>query len=349
MKSVLLGKKNKRCEYFSKACTDLNVDFEFFDIDEYFENNLEKLFYENFSHQACFVKIDPISNYSVYVDELDSNIKRYDDILNSLSNISGIVFLNSPKSIKSTLNKIKCKKKLQNANISTTPMLDLRCSCFDELIYSLREKNVFQIFIKPNFGSGACGVISLKYNKKTGTMKMQTSMNYEKGRYINTKKLFNISDKDMICKLANFILKKGAIVERWVPKDDVNGIIYDLRLVYQFGKLDFIQARGSKKGSITNLHLNNMPLDISSINLTDEIKQDIDTLCQKAMEQFPNLNVAGFDILLEKNTKKPYIIEINSQGDLMYKDIFDKNSIYKNQIINMNKLLEQQLNKKNFL
>ena len=249
MKSVLLGKKNKRYEYFSKACTDLNVDFEFFDIDEYFEKNLEKLFYENFSHQACF--------------------------------------------------------------------------------------------IKPNFGSGACGVISLKYNKKTDKIKIQTSMNCENGRFINTKKLFNISDKDMICKLVNFILKKGAIIERWIPKDDINGIVYDLRLVYQFENLDFIQARGSKKGSITNLHLNNMPLDKSSINLTDEIKQDIDTLCQKAMEQFPNLNVAGFDILLEKNTKKPYIIEINSQGDLMYKDIFDKNIIYKNQIIKMNILVEK--------
>ena len=173
-------------------------------------------------------------------------------------------------------------------------------------------------------------------------------MNYEKGRYINTKKLFNISDKDMICKLVNFILKKGAIVERWIPKDDIKGIVYDLRLVYQFENLDFIQARGSKKGSITNLHLNNMPLDKSSINLTDEIKQDIDTLCQKAMEQFPNLNVAGFDILLEKNTKKPYIIEINSQGDLMYKDIFDKNIIYKNQISKMTELIKQ-LNGKNLL
>lgn len=349
MNCVLLGKKNKRYDYFSKACVDLDVDFEFFDIDEYFEKNLEKLFFEKFSHRPCFIKIDPISNYSVYVDELDNNIQRYNDILTSLSNISGIVFLNSPKSIKITLDKIKCKQILQNANLSTTPMLNIRCSCFDELIYSLREKNVSQIFIKPNFGSGACGVISLKYNKKTGTMKMQTSMNYEKGRYINTKKLFNISDKDTISKLTDFILKKGAIIERWIPKDDVNGIVYDLRLVYQFESLDFIQARGSKKGSITNLHLNNMPLDISSINLTDEIKQDIDTLCQKAMEQFPNLNVAGFDILLEKNTKKSYIIEINSQGDLMYKDIFDKNSIYKNQIINMNKLLEQQLNGNNFL
>lgn len=341
MKSVLLGKKNKRYEYFSKACRDLNVDFEFFDIDEYFEKNLEKLFYENFSHQACFIKIDPISNYSIYVDELDSNIKRYNDILTSLSNIEGILFMNSAESIKNTLDKIKCKKILQNSNITTTPMLDFRCSCFDELIYKLREKNISQIFIKPNFGSGACGVISLKYNKKTDKMKIQTSMNYEEGRYINTKKLFNISDKDTICKLVNFILKKEAIIERWIPKDDVNGIVYDLRSVYQFDNLDFIQARGSKNGSITNLHLNNMPLDNSSINLGDEIKQDIYTLCQKAMEQFPNLNVAGFDILLEKNTKKPYIIEINSQGDLMYKDIFYKNKIYKNQILKMNILVEK--------
>ena len=349
MKSVLLGKKNKRYDYFSKACVDLDVDFEFFDIDEYFEKNLEKLFFEKFSHKPCFIKIDPISNYSVYVDELDNNIQRYNDILTSLSNISGIVFLNSPKSIKSTLNKIKCKKKLQDANISTTPMLDLRCSCFDELIYYLREKNISNVFIKPNFGSGACGVISSKYNKKIDKMKIQTSMNYENGRYINTKKLFNITDKDIIYKLTDFILKKGAIVERWIPKDDVNKIVYDLRLVYQFGNLEFTQARGSRKGSITNLHLNNMPLDISSINLTEEIKQDINKLCQKSMEQFPNLNVAGFDILLEKNTKKPYIIEINSQGDLMYKDIFDKNTIYKNQILKMNKLVEQQVNGKNFL
>jgi len=41
MNCVLLGKKNKRYDYFSKACVDLDVDFEFFDIDEYFEKNPE--------------------------------------------------------------------------------------------------------------------------------------------------------------------------------------------------------------------------------------------------------------------------------------------------------------------
>ena len=220
-------------------------------------------------------------------------------------------------------------------------MLNLRCSSFDELIYYLRDNNISQIFIKPNFGSGACGVISLKYNKKTDKMKMQTSMNFENGRYINTKKLFNITEKSKIYKLTDFILKNGAIIERWVPKDDVDNIVYDLRIVYQFNKIDFIQVRGSKQGSITNLLLNNLPIDISKVHLTDEIKQDINTLCQKSMQLFPNLNVAGFDILLEKNTKKPYIIEINSQGDLMYKDIFNNNMIYKNQILEMNKLIHK--------
>jgi hypothetical protein len=342
MKCILLGKKNKRYEYFSKACSDLKFEFEFFDIDDYFEKNLEKLFIEKCSNQPCFIKVDPISNYSIYVDELESNIQRYSNILSSLSNIKDIAFLNCPKSIIDTLDKIKCKQRLQDANISTTPMLNLRCSSFDELIYYLRDNNISQIFIKPNFGSGACGIISLKYNKKSDKMKIQTSMNYENGRYINTKKLFNITEKSKIYKLTDFILKNGAIIERWVPKDDVDNIVYDLRIVYQFNKIDFIQVRGSKQGSITNLHLNNLPIDISKVHLTDEIKQDINTLCQKSMQLFPNLNVAGFDILLEKNTKKPYIIEINSQGDLMYKDIFDNNMIYKNQILEMNKLIQKQ-------
>ena len=78
-------------------------------------------------------------------------------------------------------------------------------------------------------------------------MKMQTSMNFENGRYINTKKLFNIIDKSKIYKLTDFILKKGAIIERWIPKDDVDKIVYDLRIVYQFNKIDFIQVRVIKQ------------------------------------------------------------------------------------------------------
>ena len=48
-----------------------------------------------------------------------------------------------------------------------------------------------------------------------------------------------------------------------------------------------------------------------------------------------NVQVAGIDVMLDKKTGKPRIIEINGQGDLLYQDIYGENIIYRNQILNM--------------
>ena len=122
------------------------------------------------------------------------------------------------------------------------------------------------------------------------------------------------------------------IVEKWIAKDDISGINYDLRVVYQFGNIDFIQVRGSKSNAITNLHLNNMPIDLKDINISQNLMFEIKDLCKRAMKCFKGLKSVGFDILIEKNTKNPYIIEMNAQGDLMYKDIYFDNKIYKKQV-----------------
>ena len=37
------------------------------------------------------------------------------------------------------------------------------------------------------------------------------------------------------------------------------------------------------------------------------------------------------DILLEKGSLRPRVIEMNGQGDLIYQDIYDKNKIYRHQ------------------
>ena len=54
--------------------------------------------------------------------------------------------------------------------------------------------------------------------------------------------------------------------------------------------------------------------------------------------------MAGIDVLLEKGTMKPYIIEINGQGDLIYQDIYDENRIYKRQIEMMQKMCSEVRN-----
>ncbi len=54
-------------------------------------------------------------------------------------------------------------------------------------------------------------------------------------------------------------------------------------------------------------------------------------LCNRAMDCYPQLKSAGIDILLEKGSLKPRIIEMNGQGDLIYQDIYADNLIYRRQ------------------
>ena len=130
------------------------------------------------------------------------------------------------------------------------------------------------------------------------------------------------------------------IVERWYAKAEHQGYSYDLRAVVQDGRLDFLLGRLSK-GPITNLHLNNHPLEIAALKLPEHTLEDIAMLCRKSMEIYPGLRSAGIDILLEKGSMKPRIIEMNAQGDLIYQDIYNENSIYGHQARMMQEWLKE--------
>ena len=108
------------------------------------------------------------------------------------------------------------------------------------------------------------------------------------------------------------------------------GFSYDLRAVMQEGKMDFLLARLSK-GPITNLHLNNRPLQIEDLRLPESVVCNMISVCQEAMACFEGLRCAGIDILLEKGSLNPRIIEMNGQGDLIYQDIYHENVIYRHQ------------------
>ena len=134
--------------------------------------------------------------------------------------------------------------------------------------------------------------------------------------------------------MINTILALDVMIERWYPKADFQGKSFDLRVVYQFGHIAHVVARGSK-GPVTNLHLNNQEIDINELGLEQELMNEIETVCEDAVDLFPGLSMAGIDILIEKNSQKPYIIEVNGQGDLIYQDIYNDNRIYKEQIRRM--------------
>lgn len=103
--------------------------------------------------------------------------------------------------------------------------------------------------------------------------------------------------------------------------------------------MDFLLARLSK-GPITNLHLNNHPLGAAALGLPDGVLSAVEQICRKAVDCFPGLRCAGIDMLLEKGSLRPRIIEMNAQGDLIYQDIYNGNVIYGHQIEMMKRWME---------
>ena len=208
---------------------------------------------------------------------------------------------------------------------------------FSRLRELMCEKKIYQVFIKPRFGSASAGVVAYRLNPRTGEGMIETSAAMKDGRLINTKRIRKTGDPAEISSIIGRVLSGGAIVELWIPKATHDGRAYDLRAVFQFGRLEYLLARQSR-GPVTNLHLNNGALPIENLALPPALPARLEALCGKAVSQFPGLNVAGFDILLRKDGA-PMIIEINGQGDLLFQDIFAENRIYKEQIKAMRRML----------
>ncbi len=334
MRYLLIGKSGKRRDYFLKACQEMNLPLLFFDIES--KELAQRLL------PGDVVKIDPIAGGSARLAELNESIQAYGRILHSLAKRSDVHFLNAPAAIFQTLDKKLCKKRLSDERIPATPMLDFAGTHFEELTEFMCAERLSQIFIKPNFGSGAAGILALRRHPRTGRLIAYTTIAEQNGEYVNTKRLHMLTDHAAAARMADFLLQRDPIIERWIPKDSIGGHSYDLRVVYQFGQIAMIQVRGARRGAVTNLHLNNFPIEAAALKLSGEELQRIEQLCERAIALFPALRSVGFDILIEKNTRKPYIIEMNAQGDLMYRDIFGENRIYKEQVKRMEKQWQEK-------
>lgn len=328
MQIILIGsKQSKRTEYFKKAVEEEHLSLSVFEW-----NEIENLLC-NQELQRAVIKIDPPSYSTCRLEEMREQLQTYQKNLQRLQ-ATDAHFLNSPEAINRVLDKRNCKLQLQEAGIPSTQMLLGNITNVKQLITWMQENRVFSVFIKPVYFSGAAGVIAFRLQPRTKKMMAYTSCKLVDGVLTNTKTLYCLKDEEEIFALINTILALDVMIERWYPKADFQGKSFDLRVVYQFGHIAHVVARGSK-GPVTNLHLNNQAIDINELGLEQELMNEIETVCEDAVDLFPGLSMAGIDILIEKNSQKPYIIEVNGQGDLIYQDIYNDNRIYKEQIRRM--------------
>ncbi len=295
------------------------------------------------------VKIDPPLWESCRLDELGALADGYQKQLAELSGIAQggrIGFLNQPAAIAKLLDKYVCKEELLKAGLPVTEPLYLleggRQACNADVLFEwMRQRRVFQIFLKPVYGSGAAGVSAFRWQPLSGRMVLYTcAVEHPHSGLVNTKRLRRFAEPKTVARMLDRILGLGCILERWHAKAEYQGMPYDLRAVVQDGYVDFMLARLSK-GPITNLHLNNHPLDIKELNLPADVLENITNICIKAAGCFSGLQSVGIDLLLEKGSQKPLVVEMNAQGDLIYQDIFQENRIYRHQAAMMKSCVGQ--------
>lgn len=329
---LMSDEKSKRSIFFQKAAMELKKQVHIVPLNA--KGILEVKRWSQQESKKIYIKIDPLTYATSEVNQLPVIISNYRHWLEELQTIPNVSFLNTPKVILETLDKIACKRKLTQRGISVTPFFEDKVTTISELRALAKKEKAYQLFIKTNWGSGAAGVVAYRQNPIKGEERIFTSLKYDHGALYNTKVLRQIIDSQEIEQILDTLLKQPTIVERWIPKATHNGLAYDLRVVWQFGKIEKMVARQSS-GPITNLHLNNRALSVEQLKLSAELLEQIEKLCNDAMLLFPGLNVAGIDILISKDKKQARIIEINGQGDLIYADIYKGNSIYRHQIERM--------------
>lgn len=326
---VLLGVPGaKRTVYLERAARQAGISVGFVSWEEW----QQKGFPSFPPSEKIFLKCDPPEWDCCMLKELGALIGNYRKQLDRLSQVPAAAFLNPPHRIAALLDKRRCKERLSAAKLPVTEEIQGTVSCTQELLLQMRAYSLYQVFIKPVCGSGAAGVAAFRYRPRTGSMALYTCAYIDPAskELVNTKRLRRFDNPSQIFSLLDSILSMDCVVERWYAKAQENGYSYDLRAVIQDGKLDFLLARLSK-GPITNLHLNNHPLDESKLSLPLAVREEITELCQRAVSCYPGLRSAGIDLLLERGSKKPRIIEMNGQGDLIYQDIYGENRIYRHQ------------------
>ena len=330
--AVLLGNPGtKRTVYLEKAAKETQISVAFLDWKDFTGQD----FPETWSGNQRFLKIDPPVWTSCCLEELSRLTRDYEDQLKALEALGkreNVWFLNEPCAIWQLLDKRNCKEKLQSLGIPVTQAINQHVNGWQQLLEAMERCHISQVFLKPVRGSGAAGIAAFRYQRQTGRMILYTCglEDPATGRLVNTKRLRRFTDRDQVLSLLDRLLQLDCIIERWYPKAQHQGYSYDLRVVVQEDQVDFLLARLSK-GPITNLHLNNHPLKIRELGLPLKVLENVEDLCRRAAGCYEGLRSAGLDILLEKESLRPRVIEMNSQGDLIYQDIYDKNRIYRHQ------------------
>lgn len=185
----------------------------------------------------------------------------------------------------------------------------------EELRAAMEARGWPSVYVKLTSGSSA-SCLAIFTRSDDGEEITTTVEDTGRARY-NTRKLQHLTTREEINRLLGFILAEGAQVERAIPKAQIDGRYFDLRVLAIDGETPFTVMRMSEH-PITNLHLGGTRGDVAALReLISATAWDAAMASCVAVQRATGAFHVGVDLMFEPNLTDHRVIEGNAFGDLL--------------------------------
>ncbi len=212
-----------------------------------------------------------------------------------------------PLAIQHMFDKTQTSRTLEHAGIPVPELLPYSDGFLTQ--YTSEDSK----YVKLNSGSSATGIvhiISVGVEGLSGT----TTVAVRDGQFYNTRQLQKFHG-DPIWPVIDFIIAEGAILQIGIPMAQLRGQNFDVRVVCLYGEPIATIFRLSSH-PMTNLHLGGRRGDWAECRAVIPTREWLDGLdhATSAAACFDSA-IAGVDLLFERGTFKPFVLEVNAFGD----------------------------------
>lgn len=185
----------------------------------------------------------------------------------------------------------------------------------DDLRARMRDAGWPAVFVKVASSSSASCLAIFSHGAR-GETAVTTVEDTGRARY-NTRRLQRLTTRRAIDRLLRFLLAEGAQIERAVPKAQLDGAYFDLRVLTIDGVPAFVVVRTSPH-PITNLHLGGQRGDLGALRRrVPDPSWDAAMASCVAVQRASGAFHVGVDLMFEPSLRAHRVIEGNAFGDLL--------------------------------
>lgn len=224
--------------------------------------------------------------------------------------------MNHPAEIALMFDKVACHARLHAAGVRVPPSLG-EIRSHSHLLDRMQERAWSRVFLKPAHGSSAAGVVAFQIggDKQLATTSLRRNA---QGQWFTSTKLQRYTDPGLIRELVDMLGQQRLHSEQWIPKAQIDDLVFDLRILVVRGQAQHVAVRQSRS-PISNLRLGNQhgSWDAVRERMSDAAWEAVCQTCQQLALILPRSLYAGVDMLIGRNFRSHAILELNAFGDLL--------------------------------